>query len=79
MPDKIKDGAFVINSDKYSDIGAHWVLLYVNDKIVRYFYSFVAEHIPKEIKKFINNKNIISNIYRAQKYDSICVVILVLV
>ena len=36
-----------------------------------YFDSFGVEHIPKEIKKFINNKNIIANIYREQNYDSI--------
>ena len=27
---KIKDGAYVINLDEYSDIGTHWVALYVN-------------------------------------------------
>ena len=45
--------------------------LYVNNKTVTYFDSFGGEHIPKEIKKFINNKNIIANIYRVQNYDSI--------
>ena len=30
---------------------------------------FGVEHIPKEIKKFIGNKNIITNIYRIQAYD----------
>ena len=29
------------------------------------------EHISKEIKKFINNKNIITHIFRIQAYDSI--------
>ena len=36
-----------------------------------YFDSFGVEHIPKEIKKFINNKNIIANIFRLQAYDSV--------
>ena len=45
--------------------------MYVNDNIVTYFDSFRVEHIPKEIKKFIGNKNIITNIYRIQIYDSI--------
>ena len=27
--------------------------------------------IPKEIKAFINNKNIVTNIFRTQAYDSI--------
>ena len=35
------------------------------------FDSFGIEHIPKEIKKLIENKNIITNIYRLQAYDSI--------
>ena len=36
-----------------------------------YFDSFGVEHIPKEIKKFINNENIITNIFRIQVYDSV--------
>ena len=36
-----------------------------------YFDSFGVEHIPKEIEKFIGNKNIITNICRIQAYDSI--------
>ena len=36
-----------------------------------YFDSFRVEHILKEIKKFIRNKNIIANIYRIQAYDLI--------
>ena len=70
---KIKDGAYVINLDGYSDIGTHWVALYVqnNNNNVIYFDSFGVEHIPKEIKAFINNKNIKTNIFRIQAYDSI--------
>ena len=30
-----------------------------------------VEHIPKEIKEFVKNKNIITNIFRIQAYDSI--------
>ena len=71
LPDKIKDGSYVIHLDEYSDIGSHWIALYVNNKTVTYFDSFGVEHIPKEIKKFINNKNIIANIFRLQEYDSI--------
>ena len=25
LPDKIKDGAYVINLDEHSDIGTHWI------------------------------------------------------
>ena len=71
LPDKIKDGAYVINLDEYSDTGSYWRALYVNNKTVTYFGSFRVEHIPKEIKKFINNTNIISNIFRIQAYNSV--------
>ena len=71
LSDKIKDGAYVINLDEYSDIGTHWIALYVNNKTVTYFESFGIEHTPKEVKKFIGNRNILSNIYRIQNYDSI--------
>ena len=36
-----------------------------------YFDSFGVEHIPKEIKTLIGNKNIKINIFRIQAYDSI--------
>ena len=43
-----------------------------NNNNVIYFDPFGVEHIPKEIKAFINNnKNIITNISRAQVHDSI--------
>ena len=54
LPDKIKDGAYIKNLDEYSDIGTHWIALYVNTKAVTYFDSFGVEHIPKEIKKVSN-------------------------
>ena len=52
LPNKIKDGAYVINLDEYSNIGTHWIALYVNNKTVKYFDSFGVEYIPKEIKKY---------------------------
>ena len=71
LPNKIKDGAYVINLDEYSDIGTHWVALWVNNNNVTYFDSFGVEHIPKKIIKFIENRNINTNIFRIQAYDSI--------
>ena len=71
LSDKIKDGAYVINPDEYSDIGTHWIAIYVNNKTVTYIDSFGIEHIHKEVKKIIGNRNIISNIFRIQNYDSI--------
>ena len=45
--------------------------MYVSNNNVTYFDSFGVKHIPKEIKKFISNKNIKANIFRIQAYDSI--------
>ena len=75
---KIKDEAYVINFDECCDIGTHWLDLHVswvsprdaNNNNVAYFDSFVVENIPKEIKTFINNKNI-TNILWMQAYDSV--------
>ena len=62
---------YVINLDEYSDIGTHWIALYVNTKTVTYFDNFGVENISKEIKKFINNKYMITNMFRIQAYDSV--------
>ena len=43
----------------------------INNNDNTYFDSFGVEHIPKEIKTFINNKNIKTDIFRIQAYDSI--------
>ena len=68
---KIKDGEYVINLDEYESVGTHQITLYVNTKNVTYFDSFEVENIPKKIRKFIANKNVITNSYRIQAYDSI--------
>ena len=75
---KIKDGAYIINLDEFKSIGIHWIVLYVNGNNRTasckeiYSDSFGVEHVPKQIKKFIGNKNIITNIYRIQAYHLIC-------
>ena len=72
LPDKIKDGAYIINLHEYSDIGTHWVALYVYNDNVTYFNSFGVEHILKEIKTFIDHSlSITTSIFRIQAYDSI--------
>ena len=43
----------------------------MNSNNVTYFHSFGVEHIPKEIKAFINNKNIKTNIFRIEAYSSV--------
>ena len=71
LPKITKKGAYVINLDEYENTGTHWIALFVKTNEVIYFDSFGIEHIPEEINKFIGNKNIISNIFRLQAYDSI--------
>ena len=68
---KMKDGACIINLDEYSDIGTHWVDLHVNNNNFTYFDSFGVEHIPKESKKFVKNKNITANVFKILVYDSV--------
>ena len=63
LPKTIKKGAYVINLDEYTDIGTHWIALYVQSTSVYdtyvneialktneviYFDIFGVEHIPKE-------------------------------
>ena len=45
--------------------------MYVQNSDFTYFDYFRVEHIPEEIKKFIGNKNIKTNIFRIQAFDSI--------
>ena len=71
LPDKIKKGVYVINLDEYENTGTHWIALFVKTNEAIYFDSFDIEHIPNEIKKYIGNNNIKSNIFRIQAYDSI--------
>ena len=68
---KIKGGTYIINLDEYESIGTQWIALYMNDKSVNYLDSLGVGHIPKQIRKFIRNKNITTDIYRIQACDSI--------
>ena len=45
--------------------------LHVQNDNVTYIDSFGVEHIHQEIKIFTDNKNIETNIFRIQAYDSI--------
>ena len=38
---------------------------------VTYFDSFGFEHIPREIRGYIGNKNMQTNVFRIQAYDSV--------
>ena len=71
LPDKIKDGAYVIKVDEYADVRTHWIPLLALNNDITYFDSVGVEHIAKEVKKFIGNKNMKTSMFRIQKYDSI--------
>ena len=71
LPKTIKKGAYVKDLDEYENTGRHWVALFVKPKYTAYFDSFGIEHIPKEIKHAIGNKEIKGNIFRIQACDSI--------
>ena len=68
---KIKDETCVINLDEQESIETHWIFLYVNVDNVTFFDGFGVRYIPKETKKFMDNKNFITNIYKIQTYNSI--------
>ena len=76
---KIKDGGYVINLDEYSDVGTHRIALFYNRNEIVYFDSFGVEHVPEEIKEFVDrssssasqNKNIKTNIFRVQANASV--------
>ena len=67
----MKDEAYVTDLDEYADVGNHCNALYVLDNDPTYFDSFGVEHVTKEIKRFIGNKNIETNIFRIQTHDSV--------
>ena len=73
---KIKDGAYLINIDKYKSIGTHWIALYVNGNNgsisydVIFFDSFSWTYYKRN-KTIHRKQNIITDIYRIQAYDSI--------
>ena len=57
LPEKIKDGAYVIKLDEYTDIGTYWIALFCRRSEIVYFDSFDVEHVPEEVKESIKNKN----------------------
>ena len=71
LPKTIKNGAYVINLDKYADVGIHCIALYVKNNEIAYFDSFGVEHVPNEHKRFIGYKSVKTNIFRIQADNSI--------
>ena len=71
LPRQIRDGAYIINLDEYTDLGTHWIALFCNRSKIVYFDSFGVEHVPEEIKEFVGNENIKANIFRVQAKNSV--------
>ena len=47
LPKNIRDGAYVINPDEYTDVNSLWISLHIFNNDVIYFYSFVVELLDK--------------------------------
>ena len=60
-----------MNLDEYADVCTLSIALFCNKNEIVYFDSFGVENVPKEIKKFVRNKNIIANIFWVQANDSV--------
>ena len=71
LPKTIKNGAYVINLDVYTDLGTHWIALFCRKSEIVSFDSFGVEHVLEEIKEFVRNKNIIANMFWVQANNSI--------
>ena len=50
LPDKIKYRTYVVKLDEYSDVGTHWIALYVNNKTVTYFNSSGIAYLQRNQK-----------------------------
>ena len=70
LANKIMNGAYVKTLDEYADV-AHYIDLFCRRTEIVYFDSFGVEHVSKETKEFIGNKNIKANIFRVQANNSI--------
>ena len=71
FPKKIKGVTYVINLNKYADVATHSIALFCSRSEIVHFNSVGFEHVPEEIKKFIRNKNIKANIFRAEANNSV--------
>ena len=44
-----KDATYLINLDRYADVGIHWIALFCGKSETVCFDSFGVEHVPGEI------------------------------
>ena len=69
--EKIRDWAYVIQLDEYSDIRNQWVAFYTLNNNDNCFGSFAVEHIPQQMKIFIHKSIFVTNVFRIKAYDPI--------
>ena len=50
LPEKIKNGAYVINLDEYADVGTYWIALFCSRRKNVYFDSFGVNTLLKKLK-----------------------------
>ena len=70
LPKKIKDGAYIINLDEYTDVGTHWIALFCNKNNIFILIVLVMNIFLKKFKNLLWIKTI-SNVFRIQANDSI--------
>ena len=56
LPKKIKDGAYVINLDKYEDLGTHWIALFCNRNKIVILKVLVLNMFLKKLKNLLEIK-----------------------
>ena len=54
-------GTYIVNLDDPKSVGTNWIVSI--DRNVTNFNTFGVEHISEEIKRFIDNKNFMTNIF----------------
>ena len=56
LPNKIKDGAYIINLEKYPDAGTHWIILFCKNNEIFYFHIFELNMFLKKLKNLLSIK-----------------------
>ena len=52
LPNKMKDAAYAINLDEYSDIGTHWIAFYLLKIMLLTLIVFVQNILQKKLRNF---------------------------
>ena len=56
LPNKIKDVAYIINLDEYSDVGTHWIALFCSKVKLFILIALVLSIFLKKLKKLLRIK-----------------------